>query len=185
MDIEKSRLDLINTVMLIDTKTQRFDMQAIENRRFMFNPTTGTLILGKYTPGDITFSHAEELHKSGTKEPYDDFMRGWVGTNTREYKHGVIHFAPNLPAENMEYFNKGFDTLLMFRENNANGKTVVRGFGKQWEQPLSRVMEAGHDATAYTTVQKPSVLGQLKAERPQQEAQAGLARHQDKGDVSL
>jgi hypothetical protein len=173
MGIEKTRVDLADSIMLIDTTTQHFDMQAIENRRFMFNPDTGSLVLGKYTPGNISYSHAEELGKSGVKEPYDDFIRGWVGTNAREYKDGVIHFAPHIDGENIAYFNKGFDTLLMFRENNANGNTVVRGFGKDWEQPLSKAL----DASSCHAVRKPSVLGQLKAERPQEARPPKATRH--------
>ena len=90
-----------------------------------------------------------------------------MGTNTREYKDGVIHFAPHIDGSNADYFNRGFDTLLMFRDNNANGRTVVRGFGKEWEQTLAKVLEAPARDDAE---QKVSVLGQLKAERPQREA---------------
>lgn len=176
MDTGRTKLDMTDGIMLIDTKAQQFDMQAIENRRFMFNPDTGRLVLGKYTPGDISYSHAEELGKSGVKEPYDAFIRGWVGTNAREYKNGVIHFAPNIDGKNIEYFNRGFDTLLMFRENNANGKTVVRGFGSVWEQALSKVLEA----PARDAEQRASVLGQLKAERPPQAVQQSKATSTEK-----
>ena len=40
------RIDITNGIMRIDTNTETFDIQKIQNRRFMYNPQTGTLILG-------------------------------------------------------------------------------------------------------------------------------------------
>ena len=115
-------------------------MQAIENRRFMYQPQTGTLILGYQFHGkDLVSSHAEEHHASGAQEPFDSFIRGWIGTG-RSYPDGVIHFAPNIDSRNTEQFDRAFSTLEMFRENNANGKTVIRGFGDKWEQSFSEIM---------------------------------------------
>lgn len=128
--------------MLIDTKKQSFDIQAIQNRRFMFNPGTGTLILGfQYKSSNkIISSHAAEHGACGTKEPYDAFIRGWVGTG-RQYKEGVIHFAPAIGKNSPEdIFNRAYDTLTMFRENSARDGTVIRGFGAVWEQPLSSII---------------------------------------------
>ena len=126
--------------MRIDTRREVFDMQAIENRRFMYQPQTGTLILGYQFHGkDLVSSHAEEHHASGAQEPFDSFIRGWIGTG-RSYPDGVIHFAPNIDSRNTEQFDRAFSTLEMFRENNANGKTVIRGFGDKWEQSFSEIM---------------------------------------------
>ena len=36
-----------NSLLLIDTKNVSFDMQEIENRRFMYSPQSGELIIGK------------------------------------------------------------------------------------------------------------------------------------------
>ena len=100
-------------------------------------PQTGELILGKQYRGNTLFkSHAEEHGKSGAKAPFDSFLRGWVGTG-KDYKDGVIHFAPAIDAGNAEQFDRAFSTLEMFARNGANGKTVIRGFGDVWEQPLS------------------------------------------------
>lgn len=33
--------------MRIDTRTQAIDMQQIDNRRFLYNPDTGVLVLGR------------------------------------------------------------------------------------------------------------------------------------------
>ena len=126
--------------MRIDTRRETFDMQAIENRRFMYQPQTGTLILGYQFHGkDLVSSHAEEHHASGAQEPFDSFIRGWIGTG-RSYPDGVIHFAPNIDSRNTEQFDRAFSTLEMFRENNANGKTVIRGFGDKWERPFSEII---------------------------------------------
>lgn len=140
----KNRTGITNRLMVIDTKSQAFDMQSIGNRRFMFNPDTGTLVLGieddnsKY----ITGSHDIDLSKSQIKEPFDNFIRGWVGTGS-EYQNGVIHFAPCLDKDSsVKRFNKAFDAVKMFRDNNGKQDTVIRGFGEVWERPLSDILEA-------------------------------------------
>ena len=133
-------VDIVKGIIRIDTRTENFNMQDIENRRFMYSPQTGTLLLGvQFDSGKILFSHAEEHHRIGIREDFDKFVRGWVGTG-KSYKQGVIHFAPNIPTNVPEFFNKGYDTLLMFANNNANSKTVVRGFGRMWEQPLENII---------------------------------------------
>lgn len=134
------QVDIVNGIMRIDTNTETFDMQNIENRRFMYSPQTGTLLLGvQFEGGQILFSHAEEYHRMGIREDFDRFVRGWIGTG-KEYKEGVIHFAPNIPANVPELFNKGFDTLEMFKRNSAKANTIVRGFGRTWEQPLGNII---------------------------------------------
>ena len=101
-------LEISNGLMLIDTNHAAFDMQAIQNRRFMFSPQTGELILGKQYRGNTLFkSHAEEHGESGAKAPFDSFLRGWVGTG-KDYKDGVIHFAPAIDAGNAEQFDRAF-----------------------------------------------------------------------------
>ena len=106
----------------------------------MYSPQTGTLLLGvQYSSNAIFYSHAEEHHQIGIREDFDRFVRGWVGTG-KGYKQGVIHFAPNIPTNVPEFFNKGFDTLEMFKRNNAKANMVVRGFGRTWEQPLKNII---------------------------------------------
>ena len=81
-------------MMKLDATVQAFDMQDISNRRFMFNPKTGILILGQQygkTRG-LPGSHAEDLARAGIRNGFDDFVRGWVGTG-KSYPAGVIHFA--------------------------------------------------------------------------------------------
>ena len=137
---EAAPLEISNGLMLIDTSRTDFDMQAIQNRRFMFSPQTGELILGRQYRGNaLVKSHAEEHGESGAKAPFDSFLRGWVGTG-KDYKDGVIHFAPAIDARNPEQFDHAFSTVEMFARNGANGKTVIRGFGDVWEQPLSELI---------------------------------------------
>ena len=134
---EKQKIEITKGLLLIDTNHAVFDMQTIQNRRFMFSPQTGELILGKqYRGNTLVKSHAEEHGESGAKAPFDSFLRGWVGTG-KEYKDGIIHFAPAIIASNAAQFDRAFSTLEMFAQNGANGKTVIRGFGDVWEQPLS------------------------------------------------
>ena len=131
---------ICNEIMLIDTAVDGFNMQSIENRRFMYSPQTHELILGaQYAEGTLVSSHADEIAAATPRAAYDSFVRGWVGTG-KNYPYGVIHFAPNIVSENVELFDRGFDTLEMFRENGALQETVVRGFGETWEQPLSRLL---------------------------------------------
>ena len=126
--------------MLVDTKQDAFDMQRIKNRRFMFSPQTGELILGKqYRGRQLYQSHAEEHADSKAAAPFVSFIRGWIGTGG-EYPQGVIHFAPAIDSRNTELFDRAFDALEMFRANGAKGGTVIRGFGEQWEQPLQNIL---------------------------------------------
>jgi len=142
---EKTTLSIYDNIMRIDTWRDTFNMQEIENRRFMYQPQTGTLILGRqYHKSGIYGSHAEEHADSGASEPYDSFIRGWIGTG-KEYPHGIIHFAPNIDSHLAEQFDKGFSTLEMFAENGAGADTVIRGFGDAWEQPLSNLLPERSD----------------------------------------
>lgn len=131
-----------DSVMLIQTKRESFDMRRIVNRRFMFCPETGELILGKegvVSAKDIEGSHALEHMESGTKTPYDEFVRGWVG-GPYESHSGIVHFAPAIKADNCEDFERAWRVLDAFLQNYADGKTIVRGFGSTWEQPINRVL---------------------------------------------
>lgn len=131
----KPKAELTAALMLLDTRSMSFDMREIDNRRFMFSPQAGELILGRqYRGGQLYKSHAEEHFDSGAKAPFDSFIRGWIGTG-RDYPDGVIHFAPNIGTDNIPAFDNAFSTLQMFSENGAAGDTVVRGFGRKWEQP--------------------------------------------------
>ncbi len=156
MLIEK--IPIVPEIMRIDTWTQAIDMQQIDNRRFLFNPKTGVLVLGRQyeETGIVNASHAVELADAGITEGFDDFVRGWIGTGG-DYPKGVIHFAPCVDSRNISLFGRAFDTLEMFRENGALGQTVVRGFGDRWEQPLSAVLTDLQKAG-----KKPSLRQQLK-----------------------
>lgn len=124
--------DLVVLNALRDT----FDLHDIGNRRFMYCPSTGSLILGFESCGiDISKSHAIEHMLANVEEPFDSFIRGWVGTDKKKYKDGVIHFAPPVLSTS-SMFEPAFCTLELFKANGATGKTVVRGFGNTWEIPM-------------------------------------------------
>lgn len=147
---------IVKNYLLIDTKNQVFDMQSIDNRRFMYNPATGVFLLGAQFPPSrkIRGSHAEDLSNAGIYSGYDDYVRGWIGTGG-EYPSGVIHFAPAVNAQNLTLYNRAFDTLEMFLQNGGEPESAVRGFGKQWEQTMA-------DIIPYAQEQKPSIHDQLK-----------------------
>lgn len=167
MDDGRDFLPLTREVMRIDTRTQAIDMQQIENRRFMFDPGSGTLVLGyQYEKTSLLVgSHADELAKAGVTAGYDHYIRGWIGTGGA-YPHGVIHFAPHIDKQSpITRFNGAFNTLEMFRANGARGQTIVRGFCEPWEQPLSAILSPTRDVE-----QKPSVRARLKEAPPQVKA---------------
>lgn len=133
-------IPITDALLLIDTRNDGFDMQQIKNRRFMFSPQTGELILGKqYSGRQLYKSHAEEHAESGARAPFDSFIRGWIGVG-KDYPQGVIHFAPHIESRNVELFDRAFDALELFAKNGAAGGTVIRGFGNQWEQPLQNII---------------------------------------------
>lgn len=157
-------IPITNDIMRIDTKTQIIDMQQIDNRRFMYNPKTGVLVLGRQyaETSVVNASHASELADAGITKDFDNFVRGWIGVGG-DYPKGVIHFAPCVDERNITLFDRAFDTLEMFAENGALAGTVIRGFGKRWEQPLFSILSPQRE-----TEQKPSVRRQLKT-RPAKE----------------
>ena len=114
--------------MVADLNKQKVDFSNVGNRRFMYNPKTGTFFLGKEDGkgNGIVSSHSEEFHQAGITEDFDDFVRGWLGYNRSTYRHGIIHFAPNIIKPQ---FNRGFDTLqVLIKQTGIDGMTKVRGF---------------------------------------------------------
>lgn len=171
MRIEKTAIT--KELMRIDTRRQIIDIQQIDNRRFMYNPKTGILVLGYQYAATSTMvsSHANELTDAGITKGYDDFVRGWIGTGG-DYPKGVIHFAPCVDKRNITLFDRAFDTLKMFQGNGALAGTVVRGFGERWEQPLSDIFTDMREPG-----QKPSVRKQLK-KQPEAKASRQKTNHQ-------
>ena len=162
MRIQREKTAIVPGIMRIDTAAQAIDMQQIDNRRFMFHPDTGVLVLGRQYAGTsiANSSHAQELADAGITKDYDGFVRGWVGTGG-EYPCGVIHFAPSVDERNIRLFERAFDTLEMFARNGGLAPTVIRGFGDRWEQPFCAILPGLREPE-----KKPSVRGQLK-QRPE------------------
>lgn len=157
--------------MCIDTTKQTIDMQQIQNRRFMYNPRTGILVLGfQYAPkSHLLSSHADELAGAGITRDYDSFVRGWVGTG-RNYPKGVIHFAPCVDSRNISLLDRAFHTLEMFKENGALADTVIRGFGNRWEQPMSEILPMEQKSSVRAQLQdKPKTKVTKKQNDHQQE----------------
>ena len=171
MLIEK--IPIITDIMRIETKTQIINLQQIDNRRFMYNPITAELVLGRQygkTKG-LPASHAVELADAGIIKGFDDFVRGWIGTS-RAYPKGVIHFAPCVDEKNITLFERAFETLKMFEKNGALAGTVIRGFGNCWEQPLSLILTG-----MQTKEQRPSVREQLKKQPEKKAARHKIEKH--------
>ena len=113
-------------LMTVNVKREIIDILQIANRRFMYNPPTGILILGDEMYGkSICSSHSQEFYASKAEGCFDDYLRGWICVS-KNYPRGIIHFAP---VVSMEQFDRGFDTLQMFTKlEGINGDTVIRGF---------------------------------------------------------
>ena len=153
-------ISITNRLQVFHLKNQSTDLSKIGNRRFMYHPS-GTLILGdetKLQPGSGLYaSHAiehglaEELigHKL---PPFDSFCRGWIGTS-KQYSHGLIHFAPPITTDYLPHYNTAFDFIEISQKNGFTENTILRGFCDEWEQPISHML--GHD--------KPSLDNQIKA----------------------
>ena len=127
----------ITVIYCQECQEESFDMKTVSNRRFMFDPVNGVLILGG---DDIERdSHATEFNASKAPGSFDDYVRGWLGGACRDYPAGIIHFAPNAPSKCLWLYEKAFDTLEMFRDHGAIGETVVRGLGDVWERTVSEI----------------------------------------------
>ena len=158
MRIQREKTEIVPGIMRIDTAAQAIDMQQIDNRRFMFHPGTGVLVLGRQyaVTSMANSSHAQELADAGITKDYDGFVRGWIGTGG-DYPYGVIHFAPSVDERNLSLFERAFDTLEMFARNGGLALTVIRGFGDRWEQPFCAILPGLKGPE-----KKPSVRGRLK-----------------------
>lgn len=114
--------------------THRYDLQKIDNARFMFNPITNEMVVGG---NDINrSSHAEDHAKSGAQGKYDDFIKGWMGAGD-DYPNGIIHFSPAVSSDRIkdaDFFDKFYSTLDSFAENGANKDTIIRNGGFSGEK---------------------------------------------------
>ena len=90
-------------IMRIDTRTQAIDMQQIDNRRFLYNPDTGVLVLGRqYAAASLTdSSHAVELADAGITKDFDDFVTVIYGHNG----YSDTFFTTLHYFEKKEFFN--------------------------------------------------------------------------------
>ena len=136
---KKSIVIARSEAIVVNLKLEQVDLSNVGNRRFMYNPNTGTLFLGSENNKiKDCGSHAEEFHDAAIKENFDDFVRGWIGYNSRQYRHGIIHFAPNICEAT---FNQGFDTLTAFASQlHIDGKTKVLNFVKYGEQLMGDLL---------------------------------------------
>lgn len=132
---------------VFDLRRTTVDLTSIGNRRFMYH-SAGWLILGAEDVitkkgAKLLSSHAEEYHEAtllcGNLPPFDSFLRGWIGIGG-SYKAGIIHFAPCIPAENIEMFEKAFSFIEAALENGFTPKTILRGFPGAWEQSINKVL---------------------------------------------
>ena len=66
---KRTKIQIEKIQMVIDVKWEIIDILQITNRRFMYNPQTGTLILGDEMYGkNICSSHAQEIGRASCRE---------------------------------------------------------------------------------------------------------------------
>lgn len=135
---KRAKREIGKPLMFINIKQEIIDILQIANRRFMYNPKIGILILGDEMYGkNICSSHSQEFYVSKADGHFDDYLRGWIGVS-KSYPRGVIHFAP---AVSKEQFDRGFDSLQMFSKlDGVNGDTIIRGFCGLPEQRMSDLL---------------------------------------------
>lgn len=136
--------ELCSDLMVINLHQTCVNLMDTDNRRFMYHPS-GWLILGAegtVSRGKLHSSHSEE-HYEAKKicllPEFDEFIRGWIGVGG-SYRNGIIHFAPAIPAENIEMFEKAFDFIEAALCNGFSEKAILRGFPGAWEQAISNVI---------------------------------------------
>lgn len=139
--------NISDSLEVFDLRRTEIDLSTIGNRRFMYHPS-GWLILGAEDvvtrKGAKTMkSHAEEYYEAtGLRDGlpgFDCFIRGWIGVGG-SYKKGIIHFAPHIPAENIEMFEKAFGFIEAALENGFTKNAVLRGFPGEWKQKIKEVI---------------------------------------------
>lgn len=140
MEENKTKIVLRNDTMQIDLQKQEIDLKEIHNRKFLYNPDIGKLLLSaEYGPGfkpvlGVDIEHfVMPAHR-------DQFICGWVGTSS-EYPNGIIHFTPSAHFDTKhksiyQDYERAFLTLEMFEANGADKDTVIRNFGNVYEQPF-------------------------------------------------
>jgi hypothetical protein len=131
---------LIGKVQLIPSGTN-YDLLSIKNRRFMYNPKTDEMVLGG---SDIDVgTHGDDLKKAEPKGEFRDFIRGWFGTNRKEFKSGIIHFSPALLQQWIDSGDFSLDaikdTVRHFIANGANEKTKTRNLLVTGESTLGEL----------------------------------------------
>lgn len=132
-------VELIEGVMVIDTRMQSFDLKQVKNRRFMYSSKHHTLVLGDPKAGrKIIGSHSQEFHQAKVKGLFDEYIRGWIGRNTSDYKEGIVHFAPQLCVVNLD---EGISFLKVLSNAKGFGRHCkVRGFKNVSETSVFKLL---------------------------------------------
>lgn len=91
---KRTKRQIEKILMVINVKREIIDVLQITNRRFMYHPQTGILILGDEMYGkSICSSHAQEFYTSKAEGRFDDYLRGWIGVS-RNYPRGITILPP-------------------------------------------------------------------------------------------
>lgn len=96
---KRTKREIGKALMVINIKQEIIDILQITNRRFMYNPKIGSLILGDEVYGkNICSSHSQEFYVSKADGHFDDYCVGGL-----EYQKGIhvgLFILPLLSARN-------------------------------------------------------------------------------------
>lgn len=82
---KRTKREIGTPLMVINIKQEIIDILQIANRRFMYNPKIGILILGDEMYGkNICSSHSQEFYVSKADGHFDDYLRGWIGVSKED-----------------------------------------------------------------------------------------------------
>lgn len=135
---KRTNRQITKSLMVVNVKLETIDILQITNRRFMYNPQNGFMILGDEIYGkNIRSSHSQEFYSSKAEGCFDDYLRGWIGTSA-VYSCGIIHFAP---AISIQLFDKGIDMLQMLTKLvGVSYDTMIRGFCNLPEEKIGDLL---------------------------------------------
>ena len=89
---KRTKRDIGKSLMVINIKQEIIDILQIANRRFMYNPKIGILILGDEMYGkNICSSHSQEFYVSKADGHFDD---AWVDRRIKKVSTWGCSFCP-------------------------------------------------------------------------------------------
>ena len=91
----KPKAELTAALMLLDTRSMSFDMREIDNRRFMFSPQAGELILGRQYRGGQLYKSMPRNTLTAGRKPLSTALSG-AGSAQAGTTRTVLSTSPRI-----------------------------------------------------------------------------------------